>query len=257
MSIRISNLFYRIGDAILLKDISTEIEKGTIVAIVGPNGSGKSSLIKVISGEIRPNGGNVNIGGQDIQSLSLGERARRLAVLPQEATLDFPFTVEEVVRMGRMPHQTTIGTNRQIVEDVLREVQLEHLRWRVYPSLSGGEKQRVQIARVLCQIWDVSEDACLFLDEPTAALDLSHQVTLFNILGRLRNKGTTILVVLHDINLALRYAEQVILLSEGCLLASGEPLDVLNVNNIQQAFNVPIEMFSTNSPGRPFVLARV
>jgi iron complex transport system ATP-binding protein len=238
LSISISNLCYRIGAAILLDDISVEIEKGSITAVVGPNGSGKTSLTKVTSGEVRASSGSVSVAGQDIQSLSLEERARLLAVLPQESALDFPFTVQEVVQMGRIPHLTSLETNSQIVEEVLLEMQLEQLRLRIYPTLSGGEKQRVQIARVLCQVWDVREHACLFLDEPTAALDLSHQIALFNTLARLRNDGLTVLVVLHDINLALRYAEQVVLLSSGHLQASGAPLDVLNEVNLQDAFNV-------------------
>lgn len=256
MSICISNLSYRIDDALLLDDISVEFDKASIVAIVGPNGSGKTSLMKVACGEVGASDGQVHIGGLDVQSLSLGERACRLAVLPQEAALDFPFTVEEVVQMGRIPHLTSMAINTRIVEEVLLEMQLEPLRRRVYPTLSGGEKQRVQIARVLCQIWDVPEQACLFLDEPTAALDLSYQIALFNTLGHLRNEGTTIMVVLHDINLALRYAQQIMLLSKGRLLASGDPLDVLNADNIRDAFNVDIEMFTTNEPGRPFILAR-
>ena len=256
MSICISNLYYRIGDAILLDDISVKIKKGSIVAVVGPNGSGKTSLTKVTSGEVKASAGRVSVGDRDIQSLSLDERACRLAVLPQESALDFPFTVQEVVQMGRIPQMTSMEINRQIVEEVLLEMQLEQLRLRVYPTLSGGEKQRVQIARVLCQVWDVREHACLFLDEPTAALDLSHQIALFNTLARLRNDGITVLVVLHDINLALRYAEQVILLSSGHLLASGAPLDVLNEANLQDAFNVGIEIFATNDARRPFILAR-
>jgi iron complex transport system ATP-binding protein len=256
LSISISNLCYRIGAAILLDDISVEIKKGLITAVVGPNGSGKTSLTKVTSGEVRASSGSVTVEGQDIQSLSLEERARRLAVLPQESALDFPFTVQEVVQMGRIPHLTSMETNWQIVEEVLLEMQLEQLRLRIYPTLSGGEKQRVQIARVLCQVWDVREHACLFLDEPTAALDLSHQIALFNTLVRLRNDGLTVLVVLHDINLALRYAEQVVLLSSGHLQASGAPLDVLNQANLQDVFNVRIEMFATSDASRPFILAR-
>jgi iron complex transport system ATP-binding protein len=255
LSISISNLCYRIGDAILLDDISVEIKKGLIVAVVGPNGSGKTSLTKVTSGEVRASSGSVSVAGQDIQSLSLEERARRLAVLPQESALDFPFTVQEVVQMGRIPHLTSMETNWQIVEEVLLEMQLEQLRLRIYPTLSGGEKQRVQIARVLSQVWDVREQACLFLDEPTAPLDLSHQIALFNTLARLRNDGLTVLVVLHDINLALRYAEQVVLLSSGHLQASGAPLDVLNEGNLQDAFNVSIEIFPTSDARRPFILA--
>lgn len=256
MSIRITNLTYQIGDATLLDDVSVEVSKGTIVAVVGPNGSGKTSLIKAASGEIRVNQGEARICGQNIQSLSLSERARMIAVLPQESALDFPFTVEEVVHMGRIPHLASKGVSGSIVETVMLEMQLEKLRGRVYTSLSGGEKQRVQLARVLGQIWDVCDHACLYLDEPTAALDLSHQIGLFNTLEQLQARGATTMVVLHDLNLALRYAGQVILLSRGRLLASGDPLEVLSVDNIREAFEVDIDMYSTSPGGRPFLLAR-
>ena len=256
MSILISNLSYVVDDSVLLEDISVEAQRGSIVAVVGPNGSGKTSLLKVVNGESIACDGKVLIDGEDVYSLSLQTRATRFGILPQEAALDFPFRVVEVVQMGRIPHLTTMSVNQKIVDEVIVEMELQDIRDRVYLTRSGGEKQRVQIARVLSQIWDAREQACLFLDEPTAALDLSHQLALFRTLKRVTEIGTTVMVVLHDVNLALRFAKQVVLLSKGRLLASGAPLDVLTPDNMREAFSVDIEMFATTDPRRPFILAR-
>jgi len=256
LSILVSNLSYVVDDSVLLQGISVETQQGSIVAVVGPNGSGKTSLLKVVNGEAIASDGHVLIDDEDVYSLSLQTRATRFGILPQEAVLDFPFRVIEVVQMGRIPHLTTMRVNKEVVDEVITEMQLQDIRERIYLTLSGGEKQRVQIARVLSQIWDARERACLFLDEPTAALDLSHQLALFRTLKRLAEIGTTVLVVLHDVNLALRFAKQVVLLSKGQLLASGAPLDVLTPDNMREAFAVDIDMFATTDPTRPFILAR-
>lgn len=256
MSILVSSLSYVVDDSVLLKDISVEAKRGSIVAVVGPNGSGKTSLLKVVNGESIASAGKVVIDGEDVNSLSLQIRATRFGILPQEAALDFPFRVVEVVQMGRIPHLTAMSVNRAIVDEVIAEMQLQEIRDRIYLTLSGGEKQRVQIARVLTQIWDARERACLFLDEPTAALDLAHQLALFRTLNRVTETGATVMIVLHDVNLALRFAGQVVLLSKGRLLASGAPLDVLTRDNMRQAFAVDIDMFATTDPTRPFILAR-
>lgn len=256
MSILVSDLSYVVNSATLLKGISIEVSKGSIVAVVGPNGSGKTTLLKVLNGESMASGGNVLIGEVDVSSLSLKERALQFGVLPQEAALDFPFRVHEVVQMGRIPHLTPMRVNHDVVDEVISEMQLNEIRDRVYLTLSGGEKQRVQIARVFAQIWDSRESAYLFLDEPTAALDLSHQLSLVRTLKRISKLGTTILVVLHDVNLALRFAQQVVLLCEGRLLAVGAPLDVLTRDNMREAYAVDIDMFPTDDPARPFIMTK-
>jgi heme transport system ATP-binding protein len=257
LSIEISDLTYIVDDSVLLQGISIEVMQGSIVAIVGPNGSGKTSLLKVVNGEATASHGSVFVEGEDVYSLSRRARAGRFGILPQEAALDFPFRVEEVVQMGRIPHLTTMNINHTVVDEVIAEMQLQGVRDRIYLTLSGGEKQRVQIARVLSQIWDNREHACLFLDEPTAALDLSHQLSFFRTLRHIAENGTTVLVVLHDVNLALRFARQVVLLSAGRVLASGAPLDVLTRDNMREAFAVDIDMFATTDPARPFIQTRV
>jgi iron complex transport system ATP-binding protein len=256
MSIAISDLFYSVDGVSLLRNISLEVESGSIVAIVGPNGSGKSSLLKAACGEVAIQQGMVEIHGKSIASMHLAERALGFGVLPQEANLDFPFTVEEVVQMGRIPHLASMYENKVILEDVLKEMELQDIRDRIYPTLSGGEKQRVQIGRVFCQIWGAREDACLFLDEPTAALDLAHQIALFKSIRKVAKLGATVMVVLHDINLALRFAEHVVLLESGRVLSSGPPLEVFSAENMNAAFDVEVEIFTTDDPMRPFLIAR-
>jgi len=254
LSIVISNLSYVIEESQLLKDISVTVQGGSIVAVVGPNGSGKTSLLKAVNGESAASAGRVLVDDDDVHSMSLQQRAIRFGILPQQADLDFPFHVVEVVQMGRIPHQTSMQANQEVVDEVMGEMRLQNIRDRVYLTLSGGEKQRVQIARVLSQIWDVRDGACLFLDEPTAALDLSHQLALFRTLESIAEMGTTVMVVLHDVNLALRFAHQVLLLSKGRLLTSGAPLDVLTPETMRDAFEVDTELFPTNDPARPFIL---
>jgi iron complex transport system ATP-binding protein len=256
VSIAIANLSYSVEGASLLREINLEVAQGSIAAIVGPNGSGKTSLLKVVSREVDAQHGKVEINGHDVGTLTLAERAQRFGVLPQEANLDFPFTVEEVVQMGRIPHLTTMRENIAIVNEILAEMELESIRYRIYPTLSGGEKQRVQIGRVLSQIWGNREQACLFLDEPTSALDLAHQIALLKTLRQIAKLGSTVMIVLHDINLALRFAEHVVLLFDGRVLSSGTPLEVFSTDNMKTAFQVDIDIFTTDDPKRPFLIAR-
>ncbi len=256
MRLAISQLLLCLDKTTLLKDISFSLDAGSICAVVGPNGSGKTSLLRTISGEVGIGKGQVLLNGDDVHKMSMEERAMTLAVLPQASALAFPFTAREVVAMGRIPHGTSRKKDIELADKVLLEMGLMTLSDRDYLTLSGGEKQRVQLARVFCQIWDVQPTACLLLDEPTAALDLAHQLALFGILRRLANSGASILVVLHDINLAMRFADQVLLLNDGAVLSSGEPADVLNVSNIREAFGVDPGIFPTDDSGRPFIIAR-
>ncbi len=256
MSLLVSRLGCRVGGKNLLADVSLRVEAGSLVVVLGPNGSGKTSLLRAASGELVPHSGCVEFCGVDLQTLSLERRAERIGVLPQNSALDFPFQVQEVVQMGRIPHLTEMRIHQRVVEEVLDEMQLQDIRHRIYPTLSGGEKQRVQIARVLCQIWDVMEHACLLLDEPTSALDLSHQLSLLKTLEYCARRGVTALIVLHDVNLALRFAEQVVLLSEGRVLDSGNPARVLSVENMRQAFQVEVSIHPGDTPERPYILVR-
>ena len=235
---------FAIGSTKLLDDVSVTIVPGEVLAVVGPNGAGKSTLRKILTGELLPSAGEVFMGGRPLADWSNRERARIRAVLPQDSTLSFPFVVSEVVLMGRTPHLRGAETahDREIAAEALRVVEAEHLQDRLYPTLSGGERQRVQLARVLAQIWEAPDQGprYLLLDEPTANLDLAHQHVTLRIVRRFAGEGVGALVILHDLNLAARYADRVVLLKEARVVAAGTPAEVFTQDTIQQTFDLPV-----------------
>ncbi len=255
MTLKIANVSCQVDGITLLKGVSFEAAAGSLVGIIGPNGSGKTTLLRAIAGELNPVEGEISYANVNMHKLTLAQRAQWVAVLPQEANLSFPFSAAEVVAMGRIPH-VKAAHRGQIVADVLEEMQLGELQDRVYTTLSGGEKQRVQIGRVLCQIWDMQERALLLLDEPTTALDLAHQLALFKTIRRLTDGGTSAVVVLHDINLALRYCDKLVLIAEGHLMSFGGPREVLQSTQLQEAFGINLSVHETDDLGSPFIVVR-
>lgn len=224
----------------LLRDVSMHVEAGTVTAIVGPNGAGKSSLLKVLTGEITATIGKVSLNHRHLAAWGLEDRAKMLAVLPQHTALSFPFTANEVVALGRIPHQTGKQKDELIVADALKAVDASYLQKRFYTQMSGGEKQRVQLARVLAQIWQPTEfgDQFLVLDEPTSAFDLSHQKLTLEIVRGLAEQGTGVVMVLHDLNLAARCADNLVVFDRGAIAAQGSPEEVLTEKLINQVFGV-------------------
>jgi len=240
--------------ATLLDGLDLEARAGEVVAVIGPNGAGKSSLVRVLSGEWTPTGGAVHLDGRPLGGIGLRERARRLAVLPQYSMLDFPFSGREVIAMSRMPHDSPASVDRAIVDDVIAALGLEALAARVYTTLSGGEKQRIQIARVLAQLWESPEAACYLLDEPTAPLDLAHQLLLAETVASIKQQGAGFLLVMHDINLAARLCDRMVLLSNGRVAAQGLPADVLVADHLRDVYGVETERIDRPS-GAPAVFA--
>lgn len=224
----------------LLRHINLSIAPGKVTAVVGPNGAGKSSLLKVLTGDLKPTVGRVLLDDSDIGEWPLAERAKFLAVLPQHTGLNFPFTADEVVALGRIPHQTGYARDREIVHSALALVDASYLQKRLYTQMSGGEKQRVQLARVLAQIWEPSDfgQRFLVLDEPTSAFDLSHQQLTAEIVKRLAASGVSVLVVVHDLNLAARCADHLVILNSGLIAAEGSPEKVLSERLIREVFDV-------------------
>jgi len=223
---------------ILVDSVSMDVAAGEVVAIIGPNGAGKSTLLKAIAGDM-PARGEITIKGL---SLRASERARQLAVLPQQSLLNFPYRVTEVVSLGRIPHATGHKLDQEIVEQALALMDASYLQDRVYTELSGGEKQRVQLARVLAQLWR-AEDAdqqtrLLLLDEPTAALDLGHQKELLEAVSQFAQQGVAVVMVLHDINLAARYADKVLALLCSQTVAYGSPSEVITPELINRLFAI-------------------
>ena len=244
MSLRAQGVSVDIRQRQILADITCTVAAGELVVLLGPNGCGKTTLVKALAGDLRPTKGTVMLNQLALSKIDSKELARQRAVLPQHASLDFPFTVHEVVSMGRSPHLTTRHENEAIIDDVLSELDLTAFAQRRYLNLSGGEKQRVQIARVLAQIWECpsnAEAAYLLLDEPDSALDLSHQYALFDFL-RKRQRSTPLAIIasLHDLNLAARFASRIVLMQSGEIVADGAPQDVLTQSRIEAVFNIQV-----------------
>ena len=240
MSIVASNLSLHISGFDLLRNIDLTIEAGKVNVLVGPNGAGKSSLLRVLTGEIKPSNGNVLINQHKLNHWSIQDIANILAVLPQHSELNFPFTAAEVVGLGRIPHKTGFAKDQTNIEEALALVDASYLQRRLYTQMSGGEKQRVQLARVLAQIWKPSKlgDQFLVLDEPTAAFDLSHQQLTLSIVRQLADRGVGVLMVLHDLNLAARCADNLVVVNGGTIEASGSPDEVLTKELIYKVFDV-------------------
>lgn len=234
----------RIGGRPIVDNVTARVEPGKVLAVLGPNGAGKSTLLRVLSGEIEPCSGGVTLDGTPVTRANNRDHARRRGVMPQSSALNFPFTALEVVLMGRIPHQSRGVESRRDVEiasAALRRADVRHLAERSYPTLSGGEQQRVHFARVLAQIWDAPADGgrYLLLDEPTSSLDLAHQHETLSIARRLASDGAGVAAVLHDLNLAAEYADEIMLLKNGRLHAEGSPASVLTSRNIEEVYGLP------------------
>jgi len=256
MSLEARNLVVHLAGFDLLADINLALRPGEVTAIVGPNGAGKSSLLKALTGELTPTQGEVWLNDRPLQQWSLEQRARMVAVLPQHTPLNFPFTAHEVVALGRIPHRSGRQRDEQIADEALAVVDGSYLVRRLYTHMSGGEKQRVHLARVLAQVWEVSElgERYLILDEPTSAFDLSHQLITLDIVSRCAAEGVGVLIVLHDLNLAARCADNLIVLTCGQVAAQGRPAEVLTEALMKEVFNVEAVIQQNPLTGTPLVI---
>lgn len=244
------------GGAEVLRDINLQLRAGKVLGVLGPNGAGKSSLLGSLSGELAPSQGQVRLHGRDLAQWSGPERARRLAVLPQASSLGFAFSVEEVVGMGRLPHDSGQQSDRQIIDAALEAADVLHLSARNYLALSGGERQRVHLARVLAQLWPGNEGAILLLDEPTSALDPLHQHTTLQTVRRFADCGASVLLILHDLNLAARYCDHILLLEQGRTHAYGAPTEVLTPQALKSVFGIEVLVQAHPELGHPLIIAR-
>jgi iron complex transport system ATP-binding protein len=228
----------RRGERTVLTNVSVSVGPGELVALVGPNGAGKSTLLSVLGGELAPTSGHAEISGRRVDAWSTPELARRRAVLPQRVTVAFPFTVAEVVRMGRAPYHRSpeSADDDTIVASAMEEMAVRDLAARRHPSLSGGEQARVAVARVLAQATPI-----LLLDEPTAALDVRFQeLVLGAVARRVRAQSAAAVVVVHDLALAAAYATRVVLLSDGRIVGDGPPAEVLTAVRLTAVYEHPI-----------------
>jgi len=245
----------RAGARTILDEVSLEIRAGERVAIVGPNGAGKTTILRVLAGHLHPHDGTVRLKGRALADYSAGELALHRAVLSQHVAIAFPFTVREVVAMGAgNARGRWIDT---LVAQALAEVDLEGFGERIITTLSGGEQQRAHLARVLVQV------ACgearhgpglLLLDEPTASLDLRHQLGLLQVASRRAARGVAVLAILHDLNLAAVFADRVLVMSRGTICAAGAPAQTITEPVIDAVFGVAGGVCALPTQGAPFVL---
>lgn len=256
--LKTENIHYCIGKKLILNGISAQFHPGELNMILGPNGSGKSSFLKIFSGEINKYDGSVFYGGEKIAHLKKEELAKHRAVMSQQPELSFPLMVEEVVMMGRYPHFifNPNKKDKDICQEVMERMNLISFKERNYLTLSGGEKQRVQYARVLAQIWEKPATGFryLFLDEPLTSLDINYQQEFLQIAREFTNKGTVLVAVMHDINLAIQYADKLFFLKEGELIKQGNPADVLTKDLIKQIFDVDVTIINNPSTNKPVVV---
>lgn len=237
----------------LFAGLDLSVGEGEMAAVLGPNGSGKTTLVRLAVGHLEPSAGSVTLRGTRLADLSSRERARTISVVPQESQLAFDFGVREIVLMGRAPHQGVLGLDgeedRAIALEAMEQTGVAHLAERRFHELSGGERQRVVIARALAQ-----RPRLLLLDEPTAFLDLKHRLAVYALLTRLnRDLGITVVVVSHDINLAARHCDRVVLLHRGAVAADGPPGEVLTVDNLRSVYAVDVDVRRDAVSGRTYV----
>ncbi|TDG13630.1 heme ABC transporter ATP-binding protein [Seongchinamella unica] len=240
----------------LLRDISFELAPGQILGLIGPNGAGKSSLLHCIAGGIPSSAGQLLLGGIPLVEINPQQRARSIAMQVQHSVLNFPFSVEEVILLGRTPHASGQTCDRKILQEVMAATDTTGLRHRPYTQLSGGEKQRVQLARAVAQVWR-EEDAAqrlLLLDEPNSALDLSHQRMVLELVTLLAGRGCAIMLASHDFNLLSPHADRLLLLQQGTQAGYGRPAEVLTRDMFRTVFSVQVHIQPHPDNGAPLVI---
>lgn len=240
---------------VLLDDFNIDIKAGEITALLGPNGAGKSTLLKILCGEMTPESGLVTFFDRDIEDWQRSELACHLGILPQHSSLSFAFTCKEVVELGTMP----LCLSRQEIDDItlttMRNTDVLHLAPRLYPTLSGGEKQRIHFARVLTQLSQADDKCILMLDEPTSALDLAHQHKTLQMAQTMAAKGAAVIIVLHDLNLAAQYAQRMVIIQHGKIQADGSPWQALQPEIINNVYGWNISVHPHPVHGYPYLLS--
>lgn len=254
--LRAQGVSVRRGATAVLADIDLQLGAGEVLGVLGPNGAGKSTLLGALCGELAPSAGAVVLHQRPLHDWKGPERARCLAVLPQRSTLNFGFRVDEVVSLGRLPHASGRECDRTIVAAALQAADAQHLADRSYLTLSGGEQQRVHLARVLAQLWPGRVGQVLLLDEPTAMLDPLHQHSILRSVRLFAELGGAVLVILHDLNLAARYCDRLLLLSEGRARLTGTPEQVLRAEPLKAVFGLDVLIQRHPDRGHPLVIAR-
>ena len=252
--LRADRVSYAVQDRTLVSKVKVDLGPGEMLAIVGPNGAGKSTLCALLAGDLAPMEGEVEVCGHAVRATKPAALARLRSMLSQHTPLRFPFTAREVALMGRHPHiprwRSPTETDYALAEGAMQSTQVLHLADRLYPTLSGGEQRRVSLARVLAQ-----DTPVVLLDEPTAALDIGHQQLVMSLCRQLANDGRAVLAVLHDLNLAGAYADRIMVMSEGEVVAVGRPEEVLCPDLLSAVFNQQVMVMPHPQTDKPVVLA--
>jgi len=249
----VSNVHFGYGTTPVLKDVSLALQGGEMLGVIGPNGSGKSTLLRLLSGVLPPGAGSSWLRGRPLYEYTAPQLAHAIAVVPQETLIEFPFSVMEVVLMGRSPHLGTFAfegdRDLEVAQRAMQRTGVAHLAQRTIHELSGGERQRVILARALAQEADI-----LLLDEPAAFLDIRHAVELYDLLHDLQDEGKSVLTVLHDLNLAALYCDRVALMKEGALVQVGTPHEVITYANITATYDTEVYVDANDITGAINVL---
>jgi len=253
--LKIDNLTVKYGNRTAIESVNFSADKGEFIGIIGPNGSGKSTLLKTISGYLRPSNGSVLLYDKDVFLIKPKELARYISFVPEETITTFSFSVKEIILMGRYPYTRKFAGETiediEIAKENMRLLQIEELSERDINELSTGERQRVIIARALCQ-----QSEIVLMDEPTAHLDISHQIEILDIVKRLNiEKKLTIIMVMHDLNLASEYCDRIALLDKGSVYTAGKPEDVITYQNIENIYKTVVVVNKNPVSGKPHVLS--
>lgn len=250
-----SNLSLRVHGKVILQDVNLVLEPGKFTAVVGANGAGKSTLLRAMAHEITPSAGQVSINGKAIGTYSARELSKVRAVLPQSTQMPFAFSVEQIVKLGRHAHRTTNAVNDAIVNEVMALTGVDGFRGRTYLTLSGGEKQRVQLARVLTQVWDETlYPRYILLDEPTASLDIAQQQHIFGLAQQVCSRNIGVLAIVHDLNQAVQFADHLYFLKEGRVVAAGEARAVFTKPNIEETFCCRVSLYHDPCNNCPYII---
>lgn len=252
--LEIDGIHVSYGDLRVLEGVTLSVDSGRLLGLVGPNGAGKTTLLRAINGAVRPDAGTIDVAGVDTTSLGARALGRRVATVPQGAEVAFDFDVRDVVAMGRTPHRSRFATSshedHEAVQQALERADVAYLAGRSVGAISGGERQRVLLARALAQTTPV-----LLLDEPTASLDIHHQVRTFELVRGLVDEGKTVVAAIHDLDLAARYCDEVAVLANGEIRARGPPEEVLTPETLGDAFGARAAVTTDHVTGAPAVTA--
>ncbi len=254
--LEVDHISYQAQGRTLLNDVSVQVRSGAFTAFMGANGAGKSTLLKIISGEVKAPAGTIKWGGKNLGAWDLKELAKVRAILRQQYNMQMPFSSEEIIAMGRYPHFRHKMTSRceSVIKEVAEYVGVEQFLKRNYLTLSGGEQQRVQLARVLAQVWDATAtERLILLDEPVSALDIQYQHQVLALVKELTASGFTIVAVLHDLNLAMQYSDDILMLKKGNKVTFGTKEEALSEEHIYETFGVEAALHQAKGYPHSFI----